>query len=81
LAAVWADHGDAIVAEHVAEHPGSRPHRWWQYSAPEPRRDGEAEVAYLDRPFVVPAGRAEAIDEGRLAGLRPFQNNSGSRVR
>jgi hypothetical protein len=49
LAALWAEHGDAIVAEHVAKYPGTRPHRWWQYSAPEPRQDGDSEAAYLER--------------------------------
>ena len=34
LAALWATHSDRIVAEHVAEYPGSRPTRWWQYDAP-----------------------------------------------
>jgi hypothetical protein len=34
LAALWAAHADRIVAEHVIIHPGTRPHRWWQYSAP-----------------------------------------------
>jgi hypothetical protein len=34
LAALWAAHTDRIVAEHVREHPGTRPERWWQYSAP-----------------------------------------------
>ena len=34
LAALWAAHSDRIVAEHVNSYPGTRPHRWWQYSAP-----------------------------------------------
>jgi hypothetical protein len=38
LAALWGEHGAAIVAEHVGEAPGTRPRRWWQYDAPEPRR-------------------------------------------
>lgn len=38
LASLWAECRHAIVAEHVAEHPGTRPLRWWQYDAPEPRR-------------------------------------------
>ena len=37
LAQTWADHGDRIVAEHVRDHPGTRPIRWWEYAAPEPR--------------------------------------------
>jgi hypothetical protein len=38
LAALWDAHSERIVAEHVATYPGTRPHRWWQYDAPEPRR-------------------------------------------
>jgi hypothetical protein len=34
LAALWAAHSDRIIAEHVTDQPGSRPSRWWQYSAP-----------------------------------------------
>jgi hypothetical protein len=34
LAALWATHSQRIVAAHVAVHPGSRPGRWWEYSAP-----------------------------------------------
>jgi hypothetical protein len=34
LAALWTANADRIVAEHVATYPGTRPHRWWQCSAP-----------------------------------------------
>jgi hypothetical protein len=34
LAALWATRSERIVAEHVALYPGTRPARWWQYSAP-----------------------------------------------
>lgn len=34
LAALWAEHGDRIVAEYIALYPGQRPDRWWQYDAP-----------------------------------------------
>jgi hypothetical protein len=34
LDAVWADNREWVVAEHVAEHPGTRPVRWWEYDAP-----------------------------------------------
>jgi hypothetical protein len=34
LGALWRAHSDRIVAEHVIIHPGTRPHRWWQHSAP-----------------------------------------------
>jgi hypothetical protein len=34
LAALWAAHSERIVEDHVADFPGTRPARWWQYSAP-----------------------------------------------
>jgi hypothetical protein len=34
---VWAEHREQVVAEHVKEHPGSRPVLWWQYTAPQAR--------------------------------------------
>jgi hypothetical protein len=36
--ALWDEYGDQVVAERVVDWPGTRPERWWQYSAPEPRR-------------------------------------------
>lgn len=38
LREIWAEHEPVVVAWHVRHWPGSRPMRWWQYSAPEPRR-------------------------------------------
>jgi hypothetical protein len=35
---VWAEHAEAIVQHHIRKAPGTRPLRWWQYDAPEPRR-------------------------------------------
>ena len=35
---VWATFGAQIVAEHVRDYPGTRPARWWDIDAPEPRR-------------------------------------------
>jgi hypothetical protein len=34
LAALWNEHSERIVAEYVADYPGTRPARWWEYSAP-----------------------------------------------
>ena len=31
---LWAEFGEGIVAEWVAERPGSRPSCWWKWSAP-----------------------------------------------
>jgi hypothetical protein len=38
LEEIWAANRDRIVAEHIVESPGSRPLRWWEYDAPEPRQ-------------------------------------------
>lgn len=38
LAKFWKENGAAILAEHILRSPGSRPIRWWQFEAPEPRR-------------------------------------------
>jgi hypothetical protein len=38
IGAAWAAYRDAVIAEHVAEHPGTRPLRWWEIDAKEPRR-------------------------------------------
>lgn len=35
---LWGMLGDEIIEEHVQEYPGTRPLRWWQFAAPEPRR-------------------------------------------
>jgi hypothetical protein len=35
---VWHEHAEAILAHHVKRRPGTRPARWWQFDAPEPRR-------------------------------------------
>jgi hypothetical protein len=38
LATLWATHSERILAEHVADYPGTRPERWWKFESPEPRR-------------------------------------------
>lgn len=38
LRALWQDHRAELLAEFVAEHPGSCPWAWWRFEAPEPRR-------------------------------------------
>ena len=34
----WNVHSDRIIAEWIENNPGTRPHRWWQYDAPEARK-------------------------------------------
>jgi hypothetical protein len=31
---LWQTHRETVIAEHVAEFPGTRPDRWWQYDSP-----------------------------------------------
>jgi hypothetical protein len=38
LRALWGEHRDEVLAEWIAEAPGTRPWAWWQLEAPEPRR-------------------------------------------
>lgn len=48
--------------------PGTRPAGWWDFDAPEPRRDAgpdrrfEAEAAYLDRLGLLAPGEREALE-------------------
>lgn len=34
----WDTHKQTVLAEHIKQKPGSRPFRWWQFDAPEPRQ-------------------------------------------
>ena len=45
----WTEHRAAVLAAWVADYPGTRPPIWWRLDAPEPRQEGESEVAYLRR--------------------------------
>lgn len=38
LRAAWSEVGGEILAEWIAENPGTRPAGWWSFSAPERRR-------------------------------------------
>ena len=60
LAEHWREHGERIVAEWVSEFPGTRPDRWWQYSAPR-GPDGK-----LKRPFGWPELRRRLGGIGNL---------------
>ncbi|RDD61456.1 hypothetical protein DRB17_13355 [Ferruginivarius sediminum] len=35
---MWERLRDDILAAHIRDHPGTRPHGWWRFDAPEPRR-------------------------------------------
>lgn len=56
----WEAHRDELIAMNFIERPvgmlcgsgkgyGTRPLAWWQYDAPELRRDGESEYDYINR--------------------------------
>lgn len=38
---VWERHGGRLLLEHIARRPGTRPWAWWEFDAPEPRRQIE----------------------------------------
>jgi hypothetical protein len=46
---LWHDLKPVIMRDFIKAHPGRRPWAWWQWDAPEPRREGEAEDDYLAR--------------------------------
>lgn len=57
-AALWQAHGDEVLADWIAEHPGTRPHGWWMCDAPGPRAriDGGPEASPdTPRRFGVPS--------------------------
>jgi hypothetical protein len=34
LAALWSEHSERIIEEHIVLQPGTRPARWWNHDAP-----------------------------------------------
>jgi hypothetical protein len=62
LAKLWQDHRERIIAEHVAEWPGTRPCRWWQYDAPEELGTNETEAAFLERHGMLLSGERAAYE-------------------
>jgi hypothetical protein len=71
LSALWAEHGDRIVAEWVADNPDTRPALWWRYSAPAPRQDGESQAAYLERHGLFLPGERKRLRKGDFEGRAP----------
>ncbi len=47
--ALWEANRDAVLAEWIAAHPGTRPSLWWRHDAPEPRDETDADTSYLKR--------------------------------
>jgi hypothetical protein len=49
LPELWERFGEEILADHIAQHPGSRPWGWWRWSAPEaPRLVESGGITILD---------------------------------
>ena len=59
----WTAHENELVAAWATDRPGTRPGIWWRLTAPEPRPEGESEVAYLRRHKLLMRG-----EERRLTG-------------
>src|SRR5882672_948942 len=57
LAALWDAHAERIVAEHVADNPGTRPQRWYQYDAPRLAAPG----MYYDNKLPEPRRRLSGV--------------------
>jgi hypothetical protein len=38
LKELWEAHAERIVADHVADYPGTRPTRWWEFESDQTRR-------------------------------------------
>jgi len=34
----WEAHRQELLSEHIEKNPGTRPHAWWRFEAPEPRQ-------------------------------------------
>jgi hypothetical protein len=58
--ALWRDHGDSIVDEHVEEFLGTRPERWWEYSAPRSPR-GTYPGSFCDGKLSEPRQRISGV--------------------
>lgn len=82
----WREHGEQVLADWIAQHPGSRPWGWWAFAAPDARlrlggtdddwRDPpryESQLAYLERTgSLLEAERAAlaAFPPARLDAMR-----------
>lgn len=65
MRAAWETYSEDLLADFIPEHPGFRPAAYWRWSAPEPRREGESEPAYLLRHGLLTEGGVNT--ERRLA--------------
>ncbi|WP_339857950.1 hypothetical protein [Pseudohongiella acticola] len=49
MKADWQRHKRELMAEWIADNPGTRPFAWWQFEASEPRLPAESDSEYLER--------------------------------
>ena len=61
IKSAWADLGSDIMARWIVEHPGTRPWAWWQFDAPEPRKEDETEAACLQRRGLLTKAESDAL--------------------
>lgn len=50
MRADWQTHRDELLAEWIAEHPGTRPFAWWQFDSVGRRETIDGSVHPFDRP-------------------------------
>jgi hypothetical protein len=67
----WGDVRDELLPQWIREHPGTRPFAWWEQEAPEPRREGEAELDYLMRHNLLMKTEQKLLKTGKDTGNFP----------
>lgn len=65
----WDLHRERLIAEHVREFPGTRPHAWWLYEAPPTHRPRESSVGFDERPVLEALGVLADNERTALAAL------------
>lgn len=87
LSDLWNRYVDSIIEEHIIENPGTRPGRWWKYTAPELRNrlggvgTPAMEVLEIYNPRVrygIPVDWINAFDVAFYTG--PAPTNYGNRA-
>ncbi len=85
--AAWEFHREDILAEHIRDHPGTRPWGWWEFESTEPRlqiRDGPEAVGdrfYLGKPSGFTDVPPDGMFESELAYLTRLELLTESELR
>ena len=61
LVDIWEACADLVLAQWIADWPGTRPRCWWRFSAPTSLPVGESEAAYLQRFDLLLPGEVERL--------------------